>query len=125
MRKMAKNNPNLSTDQLNKIVDNTVITGDVTSATNIRVDGKIAGTLSVEGKLVLGTSGTIEGEVNCTTAEIEGTITGNITVRGLLSLKSTTVINGDIRAEKISMEPGAVYNGKISMSSTIVASTPD
>lgn len=116
---MAKNNTALNSDQLNKIVDNTLITGDVNSQTNIRVDGKIVGTLKVKGKLVLGTNGIIEGEVNCDVAEIEGVITGNIAVGGLLSLKSTSTINGDIIAQKISMEPGAVYNGKISMSSTV------
>lgn len=116
---MAKNNTALNSDQLNKIVDNTLITGDVNSQTNIRVDGKIVGTLKVKGKLVLGTNGVIEGEVNCDVAEIEGVIAGNIAVGGLLSLKSTSTINGDIIAQKISMEPGAVYNGKISMSSTV------
>lgn len=116
---MAKNNTALNSDQLNKIVDNTLITGDVNSQTNIRVDGKIVGTLKVKGKLVLGTNGVIEGEVNCDVAEIEGIIAGNIAVGGLLSLKSTSTINGDIIAQKISMEPGAVYNGKISMSSTV------
>ena len=104
-------------DQLNKIVENTSITGDIISQTNMRLDGNIKGTLRVKGKLVLGTSGSVEGEIQCENAEIEGTITGNIHVSELLSLKSTSKINGDISTQKLSMEAGAMHNGKTSMGS--------
>jgi cytoskeletal protein CcmA (bactofilin family) len=82
---MAKATYQPATDQLNKIVENTSITGDIDSLTNMRVDGKIKGTLKVKGKLVLGTNGSVEGEIMCENAEIEGKITGNIQVTGLLS----------------------------------------
>ncbi len=112
---MAKSNNQPTNDQLNKIVENTRITGDVDSMTNIRVDGNIKGTLNVKGKLVLGTNGSVEGEIRCENAEIEGTITGNIQVSGLLSLKATSKINGDITTQKLSMESGALHNGKTAM----------
>jgi cytoskeletal protein CcmA (bactofilin family) len=116
---MAKSNNNIVSDSLNKIVENTQIVGDVDSQTNIRVDGKIKGTLKVKGKLVLGEKGMIEGEINCESAEVEGTIIGNITVSGLLSLKSTSKIIGDVTTQKLSMETGAEHNGLTSMSSSV------
>jgi cytoskeletal protein CcmA (bactofilin family) len=112
---MAKATYQPATDQLNKIVENTSITGDIDSLTNMRVDGKIKGTLKVKGKLVLGTNGSVEGEIMCENAEIEGKITGNIQVTGLLSLKATSLINGDITTQKLSMESGAIHNGKTAM----------
>ncbi|MDB4089027.1 polymer-forming cytoskeletal protein [Flavobacteriales bacterium] len=121
---MAKSNNNIVSDSLNKIVANTQIVGDVDSQTNIRVDGKIKGTLRVKGKLVLGEKGTIEGEIQCESAEIEGTITGNIAVTGLLSLKSTSRIIGDLTTQKLSMETGALHNGLTSMSTSVSVSTP-
>ncbi|MFT6002008.1 MAG: cytoskeletal protein CcmA (bactofilin family) [Flavobacteriales bacterium] len=116
---MAKSNNNVLAETLNKIVANTQIVGDIDSQTNIRVDGKIKGTLRVKGKLVLGEKGLIEGEINCESAEIEGAITGNITVSGLLSLKSTSRIIGDVITQKLSMETGAEHNGLTSMSSSV------
>ena len=113
---MAKSYNNNSNDQINKIVENTVITGDIQSGNNIRVDGKIVGSLTVNGKLVLGKNGVIEGEIVCQNAEIEGTIKGNIKVESLLALKATCVINGDVTSPKISQEAGAIHNGFTSMS---------
>lgn len=112
---MARATQTPANDQLNKIVENTSITGDIISQTNMRLDGKIKGTLKVKGKLVLGPSGTVEGEIQCENAEIEGTISGNIQVSELLSLKSSSKINGDISTQKLSMESGAMHNGKTSM----------
>ena len=120
---MAKNNIQ-NVDQLNKIVENTSLKGDVDSQNNIRVDGTISGTLKVKGKLVLGLKGTVEGEIVCESAEIEGTIKGNIHVSGLLSLKSTARIEGDVTTQKLSMESGAVHNGYTSMSSSVKVETP-
>ena len=113
---MAKSYSNNSNDQINKIVENTVITGDIQSENNIRVDGKIVGSLMVKGKLVLGQNGVIEGEIVCQNAEIEGTIKGNLKVDNLLALKATCVINGDVTSPKISQEAGAIHNGFTSMS---------
>lgn len=112
---MAKSIAQPANDQLNKIVENTKILGDIDSQTNMRVDGRIKGTLKVKGKLVLGVNGFVEGEIHCENAEIEGTINGNIQVSGLLSLKSTSKIQGDITSQKLSMEAGALHNGKTSM----------
>jgi len=112
---MAKSNQNNSADQINKIVENTIVKGEFQSGSNIRVDGVIIGSLTVTGKLVLGVKGKIEGEVVCQSAEIEGEIKGNLTIETLLSLKSTCVINGDITSPKISQEAGAVHNGYTSM----------
>jgi len=119
---MAKNNIQ-NVDQLNKIVENTSLKGDVDSQNNIRVDGKISGTLKVKGKLVLGVKGIIEGEIVCESAEIEGVIKGNIHVSGLLSLKTSARIEGDVTTQKLSMESGAVHNGHTSMSSTVKTET--
>lgn len=116
---MAKSHNTAVADTLNKIVENTKIVGDIDSQTNIRVDGRVKGTLKVKGKLVLGVKGYIEGEIKCESAEIEGTITGNIAVSGLLSLKSTSKIMGDIMTQKLSMETGAEHNGLTSMSSSV------
>ncbi len=120
---MAKSIVQTANDQLNKIVENTKIVGDIESQTNMRVDGKIKGTLKIKGKLVLGTNGLIEGEIHCDSAEIEGTINGNIQVSGLLSLKASSRIQGDITSQKLSMEAGALHNGKTSMGAASASKT--
>ena len=100
---------------INMIGSGTIITGDIQSKGDIRVDGTLKGSINTEGKVVLGANGTIEGDVICQDADISGTINAKITVSKLLSLKATARLNGDIVTSKLSIEPGATFTGSCSM----------
>ena len=104
---------------VNMIGAGTIITGDVTSKGDIRVDGTLKGSVNTQGKVVLGCEGMIEGDVVCKDADISGTIKAKITVSQLLSLKSTAKLNGDIITNKLSIEPGASFTGSCSMGAVI------
>jgi cytoskeletal protein CcmA (bactofilin family) len=104
---------------VNIIGPGTVITGDITTNGDVRVDGTLKGTLIVRGKLVLGSTGQVEGEITCQNADISGGIKGKINVSELLALKSTAKINGDIITNKLAIEPGANFTGSCSMGGII------
>lgn len=104
-----------SPDKLNRLVEGTSVRGDIKTDSNFRLDGELVGTLNTLGKLVVGPSGKIEGEIVCGNADIEGEVVGNIKVEGLLFLKSTARINGNISAQKIGIENGAEFNGNCFM----------
>ena len=104
---------------VNMIGAGTIITGDIVSKGDIRVDGTLKGSVSTEGKVVLGREGMIEGDVVCKDADISGTIKAKITVSQLLSLKANAKLNGDIIANKLSIEPGAAFSGSCSMGAVI------
>jgi len=80
---MARNNE-VENPAINIIRKGTEIKGDVTCVGDIRIDGILNGTLTSEGKVVVGQSGTIEGEVICKNADISGNIKANIVVKELL-----------------------------------------
>ena len=107
--------PSNSPDKLNRIVEGTSIKGDVKTDSNFRIDGTLDGTLETIGKLVIGVTGRIEGEITCGNADREGEFIGNIKVDGLLLLKSTAKINGNVTAGKIAIENGAVFNATCKM----------
>ncbi len=106
---------NNTPEKLNRIVEGTNIEGDVHSETNIRVDGKVKGTIETNGRVVIGASGVVDGEVKCHNGDIEGTLKGKITVKELLSLKATSELDGDIMTEKLAIEPGAKFTGTCNM----------
>ena len=108
-----------TTTAVNMIGSGTVITGDIQSNGDIRVDGTLKGSVNTAGKVVLGKKGVIEGDVVCNDADISGTIKAKITVSQLLSLKSTSKLNGDIVTNKLSIEPGASFSGSCSMGAVI------
>jgi cytoskeletal protein CcmA (bactofilin family) len=113
-----KNQTNTSS-AINMIGNGTIINGDIQSKSDIRIDGILKGSVKTEGKLVVGTSGVVEGDVVCSDADISGEIKAKITVSKLLSLKSTSKLNGDIITNKLSIEPGASFSGSCSMGAVI------
>jgi cytoskeletal protein CcmA (bactofilin family) len=114
---MAKfNEPDNTT--INLISAGTDITGDVKSSGDIRIDGTLNGNLNTKGKVVIGPTGKVKGEVICKNSEVAGLIEGKIIVGQLLNLKASSKIYGDIATSKLSIEPGAVFSGTCKMSDT-------
>ncbi|MBN1107313.1 MAG: polymer-forming cytoskeletal protein [Bacteroidales bacterium] len=112
---MAKYNET-ETPAINLINTGTEITGDVKSTGDIRIDGTLTGNLNTKGKIVIGPSGRINGEVTCKNSEVSGTVEGKLIVNQLLILKASSKISGDIVTSKLSIEPGAVFSGNCKMS---------
>jgi cytoskeletal protein CcmA (bactofilin family) len=114
---MAKfNEPDNTT--INLISNGTDITGDIKSNGDIRIDGSLTGNLNTKGKVVIGTTGKVKGEVICKNSEVAGILEGKIVVGQLLNLKASSKINGEIVTSKLSIEPGAVFSGNCKMSDT-------
>lgn len=109
----------LDGSSINLIGNGTCITGDVNSNGDIRIDGTLKGNISISGKLVVGPSGKIEGNVICQNADISGEIHGKINVSELLSLKASAKILGDIIAGKLSIEPNATFTGTCNMGAVV------
>lgn len=117
-RTMAKNYDQDS-PSINIIRSGTEITGDVKCAGDIRIDGKLTGTLKSEGKVVVGKSGYVEGEINCHNADISGKVHARIAVQELLQLKSTANLEGEIQTKKLAIEPGAKFTGACNMGAEV------
>ena len=114
---MAKYNETDNTT-INLISNGTDITGDIKSNGDIRIDGTLSGNLNTKGKVVIGPTGKVAGEVICKNSEVSGIVEGKITVGQLLNLKASSKILGDIVTSKLSIEPGAKFSGTCKMSDT-------
>ena len=101
---------------INLISIGTEITGDIKSNGDIRIDGLLTGNLNTKGKVVIGPTGKVKGEVYCKNSEVSGAVDGRICVSQLLTLKTDSKISGDIITFKLSIEPGAKFTGNCKMS---------
>jgi cytoskeletal protein CcmA (bactofilin family) len=112
---MFKKDSNVSTsssgdvNKTNRIVEGTKITGDIVTQADFRLDGELIGNFKSNGKLVIGATGIIKGDVSCKNADIEGRFDGKIQVIELLAVKSSATIHGDVNIGKLSVEPGANF----------------
>lgn len=97
----------------------TTIEGNVDAQGDIRIDGKIIGNVVSRGKVVLGSTGIVEGNIIARNAEIAGETIGKINIEELLTLKNTANINGDIVTSKLMVETGANFTGTCQMGAVV------
>jgi len=107
----------IENNAINLIGVGTEIKGDISSNGDIRIDGILQGNLKTKGKVVIGETGSVKGEIKCKNSDVEGSIEGKIHVSELLSLKATSNITGDIIARKLAIEPGSKFTGNCKMTS--------
>ncbi len=112
---MAKTFTEIDSQAINLIGKGTQITGDIHSDGDIRIDGELSGTVQSTGRVVIGISGKIKGNVVCKNCEISGFVEGNLNIEDLLSIKSSAQVKGDLLSGKLSIEPGASFSGSCKM----------
>jgi cytoskeletal protein CcmA (bactofilin family) len=103
------------TPAVNMIGKGTSIKGDIRSDGDFRVDGTLHGSIQSNGKIVVGVTGSIEGDITCQNADLSGQVKATIRVKELLSLKATSKVTGDVYTSKLAIEPGAKFSGTCNM----------
>lgn len=112
----------LNDNQISIISENFEIEGKIKAKSFVRIDGIIHGDVFVEEGLIMGEKAIINGDIKTKEAIIFGTLNGNLQVDSL-EVKSTGIVNGEIVTQLLQMDPGAKYNGKISMTEEKVKNT--
>jgi cytoskeletal protein CcmA (bactofilin family) len=100
---------------INLIGAGTTINGEIKSSGDIRIDGTLSGQVHSKGKVVVGNTGVIEGEIYCQNADFSGNINAKVEVTELLTLKATSRLKGEITTNKLAIEPGARFTGTCNM----------
>ncbi len=107
----------MNTSNITVIAEGTTMDGDMKIEGDVKIEGVVKGTITAKGKIILGVSGKIEGDILCQHAEISGMITGKLKIADILFLKSNALVNGDINTGKLVMESGVKFNGNCVMGS--------
>jgi cytoskeletal protein CcmA (bactofilin family) len=108
----------------NRLVEGTVIKGDIISHADLRLDGQLTGNLIADGRIVIGPAGSVTGDIKCKTADIEGRFNGRIEVDELLSIKAKATITGEVITGRLAVEPGAVFTASCTMRNVIKKTIP-
>ena len=98
----------------------TTMRGDISSDTDLRIDGTVKGNIQCTAKVVVGANGVVEGDISGTQADIVGKVTGTIRVKELVQLRGECIVTGNLFAGKLQVEPTATFNGECHMGNNIV-----
>ncbi|MDQ3016086.1 MAG: polymer-forming cytoskeletal protein [Bacteroidota bacterium] len=107
--------PTSSSSSSNSLVQGTNIEGTINADKDIRIDGSLKGNLICKGKVIIGPTGYISGDVQCENAVIEGRFEGLIIVGDVLHVKETARVDGDVTTQKLVVQPGSIFNVKCKM----------
>ena len=100
---------------INLLSSGTVVKGEIKVNGDFRIDGIFIGSINCKGKIVVGATGVIEGEINCQNADFSGEVKATVKVAELLTLKESAKFTGDISTNKLAIEPGAKFSGNCVM----------
>ena len=112
---MGKNNVISEPGLTNQLKKGTKIEGNLSSESDARIDGIVEGNVSVKGKVIIGESGMIVGDITCSICEISGSVKGKLNIGNRLTLKASANFTGDMTTAKLIIEPGANFNGTCKM----------
>ena len=107
-----------SSSSSNSLIQGTNIEGSIQADKDIRIDGSLRGNLICKGKVIIGPTGFISGDVQCENAVIEGRFEGVLLVSDVLHVKETAKVEGDVATQKLVVQPGSVFNVRCKMGSS-------
>src|SRR3970040_1855611 len=99
-----------------------VVEGKITSAQDLRIDGKVEGTIEVGNHgLIIGASATVKADLAARTILICGAVIGNVTAAERVDVQATPPLEGDLTAPRLVMIDGALVKGKVEARGTRVS----
>lgn len=107
---------------INSIVgEGTAFRGDLKLNGLLRIDGDFSGSITTDGKILIGKNGRAECTIKAGTVVVGGVIRGNISSNEKVIILSTGMVIGNISTPRLIVEEGVVLNGNcvISRSHTI------
>ena len=107
--------PVVNANAISRISAGTIIKGEILSPCDIRIDGTFEGKIQSKGRVVIGESAHIKGDIVCDSIDLWGKVEGNVFVKDTLNLKEGCVVNGNLNIRKLSVELGATFNGNCKM----------
>ena len=105
----------MDVNDVSHISSGTIIKGEISSLTDIRIDGHVEGKVYSKGKIVVGDQAGVNGSLLCSNLDFWGQMEGDIYVKDTLSLNGSATINGNIHVRKFQVEMGAQINGSCNM----------
>ncbi len=98
---------------------NTVVDGMLSTSQDLRVEGRVTGTLMCDGVLHVAEGAEVDATVEAAGIIVAGALSGAITCHGRLEIRSTGIVRGRVETGRLIVVEGAVYEGQLRMDAPV------
>lgn len=117
---------NINNEKIDTLIgEGTKLQGKVEGKGSIKIDGTIEGDIILNGNIILGEKGNINGNVICDNIYISGKINGNISCKEQLRITNTGKLFGDIEVNNFVVDENAIFEGNCKMNNNSVNRNKD
>ena len=91
-----------------------VIKGELSGSEDLYIDGQVEGSIELRNNsLIVGPNGNVKATVSAKGVVVQGKIEGTVSAAERVELRKSAVMNGDVITQRIAVEEGAFFKGKI------------
>jgi cytoskeletal protein CcmA (bactofilin family) len=98
-----------------RIAAGTRITGEISGTTELLIEGEVDGRIRLDGRVVVGKTGGVLGEVHGRSVLVAGRVEGPVRGSERVEVGGTGRLEGDIAAPRVTIAEGAFFKGKVEM----------
>lgn len=114
-RTPASPSPTRRDRPVTRVAQGTKIGGEISGATELVVEGQVEGTLRIDARVVVGSSGVVRGEIEARSVLVAGEVSGDVRGRERVEVGASGRLEGDISAPRVTIAEGAFFKGQVEM----------
>jgi cytoskeletal protein CcmA (bactofilin family) len=89
--------------------------GELTAEEDVILQGRVEGSIRHARNLIIGTDGSVLGDVHASHLTVEGLVEGDLHCSEAVIVKATAQVRGNIFAPRVGIMEGATFNGRVEM----------
>lgn len=94
---------------------NITVRGTLTGEEDLLVEGRVEGSVSLAGHLIVAESGVLEADLDVRSIEVHGEVRGDIAASQSITIDKGAQVAGNVRAPRVIIHDGAHFAGAVEM----------
>lgn len=103
----------------------TELVGDLTGSGQLRIEGRVDGTIRMDGEVQVAAGGAVEGRIEADSVVTAGRIDGTIAAREAVRLEDGCRVEADVFSPVLELMEGGMLDGRVDMSGSGLPEEPD
>lgn len=91
------------------------VRGTLTGEEDLVVEGRVEGSVSLAGHLIVAEGGVVEADIDVQSIEVHGEVRGDIVASASITIDEGAHVSGNVRAPRVIIHDGAQFQGAVEM----------